>query len=473
MASSDKIQDKEENLAENDIQQPPLSEFTDDDIRDITDALREGDRKQVRELIDDLSVSESAELLEKIVHDDRSILIDKYLKQFDPETFVELDAEVRKKILESMDPAKVANIVSDLDSDDAVDMLYNLDPVFQKDVIRKLSAKNRATVEEGLTYGEDSAGRLMQREFVAIPQFWTVGKTIDYLRAAGEELPVEFFDIFVIDPMYRVVGEIPLNQIIRSKRSEKITDLIRMQDIHLIPATMDQEDVARIFVDDNLSSAPVIDENNRLIGVITFDDIHDVIDEEAQEDILRLAGVSTSGSDMYRDVIKTTKSRFSWLAVNLLTAVLASLVIGMFDATIQQIVALAVLMPIVASMGGNAGTQTMTITVRALATRALSRTNMTRMIRKETLVGLLNGIAFAIIIAIVTLVWFGQPLLASVIGIAMIVNMITAGLFGIAIPIVLDKIGIDPALASAVFLTTVTDVVGFLAFLGLAASILT
>lgn len=219
-----------------------------------------------------------------------------------------------------------------------------------------------------------------------------------------------------------------------------------------------------------MTSAPVVDSNNRLIGVITFDDIHDVINEEAQEDILRLAGVSISGSDMYRDILNTTKSRFSWLSINLLTAILASLVIGMFDATIQQIVALAVLMPIVASMGGNAGTQTMTITVRALATRALSRTNMMRMIGKETLVGLLNGIAFAVIISVVTFFWFQQPLLASVIGIAMVINMITAGLFGIAIPIILDKIGIDPALASAVFLTTVTDVVGFFAFLGLAAA---
>tara|TARA_B100001750_G_C15519052_1_gene609850 strand:+ start:2587 stop:4002 length:1416 start_codon:yes stop_codon:yes gene_type:complete len=468
MALNDKDISEDE-LKEEDIP-ASSSEFTDDDIRDITDALHEGDRKQVRELIDDLTVAESAELLEKIVPDDRALLIEKYLKQFESETFVELDADVRKNILESMEPVKVANIVSDLDSDDAVDMLYNLDPVFQKQVIKKLSAKNRATVEEGLTFEEDTAGRLMQREFVAIPLFWTVGKTIDYLRAAGEELPYEFFDIFVIDPMYHVVGELPLNQVIRSKRSEKISDLIKEQDIHIIPADMDQEDVAHIFQDNNMTSAPVVDSNNRLIGVITFDDIHDVINEEAQEDILRLAGVSISGSDMYRDILNTTKSRFSWLSINLLTAILASLVIGMFDATIQQIVALAVLMPIVASMGGNAGTQTMTITVRALATRALSRTNMMRMIGKETLVGLLNGIAFAVIISVVTFFWFQQPLLASVIGIAMVINMITAGLFGIAIPIILDKIGIDPALASAVFLTTVTDVVGFFAFLGLAAA---
>jgi magnesium transporter len=444
-------------------------QFNDDDIRDITDALRDDDRKQVRDLIDDLSVSESAELLEKVVSDDREELIEKYLKQFDSETFVELDDELRKTILENMTPTKVASIVSDLDSDDAVDMLYNLDPVFQKDVMKKLSAKNRATVEEGLTFPDDSAGRLMQREFVAIPEFWTVGKTIDYLRAAGDELPSQFFTIFVIDPVYHVVGELPLNQILRTHRKEKIVTLLVDQTIHIIPADMDQEDVARIFTDNDLVTAPVVDDTSRLIGVITFDDIQDVITEEAEEDILRLAGVSASGTDMYRDVLNTTKSRFTWLSVNLVTAILASLVIGMFDATIEQIVALAVLMPIVASMGGNAGTQTLTIAVRALATNDLSRTNMMRMIGKETLIGLLNGIAFAVIVAVVTYFWFGQLLLAGVIATAMIVNLIIAGLFGISIPIILNTINIDPALASSVFLTTVTDVVGFFAFLGLAA----
>ncbi len=452
-----------------DAQQSSADPFTDDDIRDITDALRDGDTAQVREFIDDLSTSESAELLQKVVTDDREELINTYLKDFDSETFVKLDDDLRKTILENMKPKQVANIVSDLDSDDAVDMLYNLEPVFQKSVIRKLSAKNRATVEEGLTFPDDSAGRLMQREFVAIPQFWSVGKTIDYIRAATDELPTDFFDIFIIDPMYHVLGNISLSQIVRSKRSEKIYDLLTVQDMHLIPADMDQEDVAQIFKDNDLVTAPVVDDTNRLIGVITIDDIIDVIEEEAQEDILRLAGVSTSGTDMYRDVVDTAKSRFSWLAVNLVTAILASMVIGLFDATIEQIVALAILMPIVASMGGNAGTQTLTIAVRALATNDLSRTNMMRMIGKETLVGLLNGIAFAIIVAAVTYFWFQQPLLAGVIGTAMIVNLIVAGLFGISIPLILEALGIDPALASSVFLTTITDIVGFFAFLGLAA----
>ena len=317
----------------------------------------------------------------------------------------------------------------------------NLEPVFQKEVIKKLSAKNRATVEEGLTFPEDSAGRLMQREFVAVPQFWTVGKTIDYLRAAGDELPNEFFDVFIIDPMYHVVGIIRLNHLIRTSRTTKIETLLMDQDMHVIPADMDQEDVARIFTDNGIVTAPIVDETNRLIGVITIDDVVDVIEEEAQEDILRLAGVSEGGNALYGDVLKTTQSRFGWLFVNLLTAILASLVIGLFDATIEQIVALAVLMPIVASMGGNAGTQTLTIAVRALATNDLSKTNMMRMIGKETLIGLLNGIGFAFIIALVTYFWFGQELLACVIGVAMIVNMIIAGLFGIGIPVFLDKMG--------------------------------
>lgn len=465
---SEKIISNSEDIEDNAF----LTGFTDEDIREITTALRAGDEEQVHTLIEDLSTAESAELLGKVVQDDREQLIETYLEDFDSAAFVELDDNLRKEILESMDAVKVAAIVSDLDSDDAVDMLYNLEPVFQKQIIRYLSAKNRATVEEGLTFEEDSAGRLMQREFVAIPQFWTVGKTIDYLRAAADELPEDFFDLFIIDPVYKVVGELPLNKLIRSRRSEKIEDLIAMQDIHLIPADMDQEDVARIFKRESLVSAPVIDNNNRLIGVITVDDIVDVIEEEAQEDILRLAGVSSEGSDMYRDVIKTTRSRFSWLAINLLTAIIASLVIGMFDATIQQIVALAVLMPIVASMGGNAGTQTLTIAVRALATKDLSSTNMMRMIGKETLVGLVNGILFAVLAGAVTMVWFQDGLLAMVIATAMVVNLLVAGLSGIAIPVTLDRMNIDPALASSVFLTTVTDVIGFFAFLGLAALVL-
>ena len=365
-----------------------------------------------------------------------------------------------------MTAQQVADILSELDSDDALDLIENLDEKFQQEIIRNLSAKTRIAIEEGLTFPEDSAGRLMQREYVAIPQFWTVGKVIDYLRAAAEDLPSEFYDLIIIDPLYHVVGEIPLNRILRSKRNKKIEELT-LDDLHTIPAEMDQEEAAMIFRREGLNSAPVVDNDNRLIGVITFDDIIDVIDEEAQEDILKLAGVE--GSDLYRAILSTTGSRFRWLFVNLMTAIAASIVISFFDATIEQIVALAVLMPIVASMGGNAGTQALTVAVRALATKELSSTNMMRVIGKETIVGTLNGIGFAIIMGVIAALWFSSNMLGLVIAAAMVINLIFAGLFGAGIPIVLDKMGTDPALASTVLLTTVTDVVGFFGFLGLAS----
>ncbi len=435
-------------------------------IADIIAALHEGYAQDLSGLIASLSTSETVDLIQKIGTDDRKVLLDEFTDFFDPDVFSELDPDLRRDTLSEMEAHKVARIVSDLDSDDALDLILNLDPIFQKEILRKLSAKDRVTLEEGLTFPEDSAGRLMQREFVAIPKFWTVGKTIDYLRAAAEDLPDDFRDIIIIDPAYHVSGELPLDRLVKSKRSEKIEN-ITLDTTHTVPAAMDQEEVAMIFRREGLSTAPVIDENERLIGVITIDDVIDVIDEEAAEDILKLAGVE--GGDLYRAVLSTTTSRFKWLFVNLITAIVASLVIAMFDATIEQLVALAVLMPIVASMGGNAGTQALTVAVRALATKEVSETNMFRIIWKETLVGTLNGVGFAIIMGLIAALWFSSPLLGFVIGAAMILNLICAGLFGAGIPIFLNRIGADPALASTVFLTTVTDVVGFFGFLGLAA----
>ncbi len=306
----------------------------------------------------------------------------------------------------------------------------------------------------------------MQREVVSVPQFWTVGKTIDYLRDENEDLPEEFFDIFIINPNYHVTGQLPLNRLIRAKLDTKI-DTLSLDEIQTISATMDQESVAHLFRRDNLTSAPVVDEDGRLIGTITIDDVVDVIDEEAEEDILKMAGVDQG--DLYRATMSTTSTRFRWLFINLLTAILASFVISLFDATIEQIVALAVLMPIVASMGGNAGTQALTVAVRAIATRELSEANTWRIIWKETLVGSLNGLLFAVITATLTTLWFGSPMLGAVIAAAMIINMVIAGFFGAAIPIWLNSRGSDPAVASTVFLTTLTDVIGFFAFLGLAA----
>lgn len=448
------------------FEEAAITGISDDAIGEITDAIHDDKTETVTELITDLSVQDTAELIHKVNEDDRKSLFENYGDEFDPQIFSYLDSNVRKSALEEMPAERVAAIISDLDSDDALDILEDLEDDFQQEIIKKLSAKIRIAIEEGLTFPEESAGRLMQREYVAIPQFWTVGKTIDYLRAASDELPDEFSDLIVINPFYHVEGEIPLNRVLRSKRTEKIENLA-LDNLHVIPAEMDQEEAAHIFRREGLMSAPVVDNDNRLIGVITIDDIIDVIDEEAQEDILKLAGVGEG--DLYRAVLSTTGSRFRWLFINLITAIMASIVISFFDATIQQIVALAVLMPIVASMGGNAGTQALTVAVRALATKELSSANTMRVIWKETIVGTLNGIGFAVIIGVIAALWFADNTLGIVIGAAMVINLIVAGLCGAGIPVFLNKIGSDPALSSTVLLTTVTDIVGFFGFLGLAS----
>ncbi|MGQ0527592.1 MAG: magnesium transporter [Alphaproteobacteria bacterium] len=444
--------------------------LSDAQITDVIAAARGHDSDIVHSILNDLSPADIAELLAKVSEDDRTELLTMYSDHLNPLVFTEMDYELRQHVLELLPAAKVAAIVSELESDDALDMLLPLDEDFRSEVIHKLSAKMRATVQEGFSYPADSAGRLMQREVVAVPHFWTVGKTIDYLREAASDLPEDFFDIFVIDPGYHVKGQIPLNSLVRAKRPAKMADL-RLAETTTIPADMDQEEVAYLFRRDNITSAPVVDEDGRLLGVITIDDVVDVIDEEAEEDLLKMAGIGQV--DLYSAVISTAGSRFRWLFLNLVTAIAASVVISFFDATIEQIVALAVLMPIVASMGGNAGTQALTIAVRALATREISDSNMWRIIWRETLVGSVNGVIFAVITGAITALWFQIPMLGTVIAAAMIINLFAAGFFGACIPIVLNRMGSDPAVSSTVFLTTVTDVVGFLAFLGLAALFLT
>lgn len=438
----------------------------DETIRETIDAVHAQDSDTVNAVLGDLSPTDTAELLSKIKEDDREELLGMYGDSLDPQAFTEMNQELSRVSLSAMPSAQVAEIIADLESDDALLLIENLDQDFQQDVIKKLSAKTRLVLEEGLSFPEDSAGRLMRRELVTIPEFWTVGKTIDYLRAASDTLPEDFLDIFIIDPLHHLTGEIPLNRILRSKRSIKIKEL-SLNETHPIPATTDQEQVAQIFRRDNIVSAPVVDDAGRLIGVITIDDVIDVIDEEAQEDIMRMAGVDQG--DLYRAAVSTAGMRFRWLFINLLTALLASFVISFFDATIQEIVALAVLMPIVASMGGNAGTQALTVAVRAIATNELSDTNTWRVVWKETLVGAINGILFAVLSGFLAALWFASPALGVVIAAAMIINLIVAGLCGAGIPLILHKAGSDPAVSSTVLLTTVTDVIGFLAFLGLAA----
>jgi len=440
---------------------------------EVLSALDAQDLGRVRELVADLHFSDTADLLERLDNDHRASLIEVLREDFDADILPDLDDVVREEVIELLGVEGVAAALVDLDSDDAVEVLEELDEEGQKQVLNSIPEGNRQLIQEGLSYPDDSAGRLMQREMVTAPTFWTVGDAIDYLRTSAEQednpLPDHFYSLFVVDPKHRPTGSVHLDTLLRTKRPVKLSDIME-DDLKHIPVTADQEDVAFLFRQRDLVSAPVVDDAGRLVGVITIDDIVDVIDEEHEEDIMRMGGVLED--DLYDAVIDTTKARFSWLAINLLTAIVASGVIGLFDATIDQMVALAVLMPIVASMGGNAGTQTLTVAVRALAMKEITATNARRLIRKEFVVGGINGCLFAALTGGVAWYWFESAALGGVIAMAMVVNMAVAGLAGTTIPILLDKNNIDPAIASSVFLTTITDVVGFFAFLGLAALVL-
>jgi magnesium transporter len=439
-------------------------------VREVLDALDQNDTARIEELVEPLHYADTADLLEQLSPGDRRLVVAILKPLLEPDTIAELDEAVRDEVLDLLDTEEVASVITELDSDDAVELVADLEPEAQKALLSAVSESERVMLEQGLAYPEDSAGRMMQRDVVAVPSYWTVGEVIDHLRAA-EELPDDFYDLFVVDPKYRPVGTIPLSRVLRTVRGVSVGEIMESdRELNTVPASIDQEEVAHLFRQQNLISAPVVDEDGRLVGVITVDDVVDVIDEEHEEDLMRLAGVSEA--DTFRAVIETTQKRFTWLLINLGTAILASLVIGAFAATIEQAVALAVLMPIVASMGGNAGTQTLTVAVRALAMKELTPANATRVIIKEVIVGGINGILFAIIAAGVAGVWFQDLNLALVMAIAMVINLVVAGLAGTAIPLGLAMRGIDPAVASAVFLTTVTDVVGFFAFLGLAAWVL-
>jgi magnesium transporter len=392
---------------------------------------------------------------------------------FDAEILVDLDVGVRENIIDLLGVKDFAAAVVKMDSDDALFVLEELDNESQKQLLNIMPTYHRLLIEDGLAYQENSAGRLMQRELVSVPESWTVGDTIDYLRSAAENekstLPNHFYNIFVVDLKHKPTGSIPLDTLLKSKRPIMLSQIMR-SNLKQIPVNADQEDVAFLFRQRDLVSASVVDGSGRLVGVITIDDIVDVIDEEHEEDFMRLGGVRED--DLYDAAIDTTKSRFSWLLINLLTAIMASLVINLFNGTIDQMVALAVLMPIVASMGGNAGTQTLTVAVRALAMNEITTTNAWRVIIKELIVGSLNGCIFAVLAGGVAWAWFGNSLLGGVIAMAMVTNMAIAGLAGTTIPIFLDHNNIDPAIASSVFITTITDVVGFFVFLGLATLIL-
>lgn len=440
--------------------------LTPDFVGAVTDAIEAQNGDVLRKLTEGLHEADVADLMEWLKPDEREAFVTLLDRDLNYAALTELDETLRDEILDVLPPETVAEAITELQSDDAVYLLESLEPDEQAEVLAKVSLSDRLAVERSLEFAEDSAGRLMQIELVAVPQFWDVGQTIDYMRTT-EDLPSGFWEVFVVDPGFHLLGTIPVSRILRTPRSTQVTEIMEREQT-LFHVDDDQEDVAYKFGQYNLVSAAVVDESERLVGVITIDDIVDVIHEEAEEDIHRMAGV---GDEEITDtVFATARSRFTWLLINLGTAVLASWVISLFDATIEEMVALAILMPIVASMGGNAGTQTMTVAVRALATRDLGPLNAMRVTLRETSVGLINGVVFAVIMGLVTMWWFGHQDLGIVIGVAMIVNMAVAALAGILIPLALDHFEIDPAIASSVFVTTVTDVVGFFAFLGLAAT---
>lgn len=431
----------------------------------VTEALARGDTAGSADLVRGLKAPDVADVIEQLAPDNRVALIQALGSSFDYEVLSELDETVRDQLSEALPNDLLARAVTELDTDDAAYVIESLEESDKQEILAQLPSGDREALERALEYPEDSAGRLMQADFVAVAPYWTIGNVIDHMRES-DDLPDEFNEIFVVDPAFRVLGSVELSRLLRTQRDVAISDIMNT-DRHMVLATEDQEALARQFQRYDLMSAPVVDANNRLVGVVTVDDVVEVIQDEAEEDMKALAGV---GDESLADsVLETVRSRVPWLIVNLGTAILSSSVIAHFDATIQQMVALAVLMPIVASMGGNAGTQTMTVTVRALATNKLGRVNAPRVVAREAFVGVANGIILSIILAAVVFIWFGSGKLGAVIGAAMIFNAIAAALAGILIPLAMDALDLDPAPASGVFVTTVTDIVGFFAFLGLAS----
>ncbi|WP_039018614.1 magnesium transporter [Halocynthiibacter namhaensis] len=438
-------------------------------VDEVRLAVATVNKSRLADILTPMHPADLADLLEQVDHSLRREIFLLGRDVFDGEVLSELDESLREEAIEFLPDDVVSDAVRELETDDVVDLVEDLDEPQQEAILDALEDADRVAVEQALSWPEDSAGRLMQREFVAAPEHWNVGQAIDFLREETE-LPEQFYHVIIVDPRLKPTGYVTLGKLLASARDIPLSDITE-DTFRTIRVLQEEEDVAYAFNQYHLISAPVVDEDDRLVGVITIDDAMAVLDDEHEEDILRLAGVGETSSLSDR-VIETTKARFPWLFVNLITAILASLVIAQFEATIAQYVALAVLMPIVASMGGNAGTQSLTVAVRALATKDLTSSNLWRVIKREALVGLANGMIFALFMGVVGYVWFGSMMLGVVLAIAMVVNLVIAGLAGILVPVTLEKLDIDPALASGAFVTTVTDIVGFFAFLGLAGTLL-
>jgi len=440
-------------------------EFNKEYIKIVTTKIANNDALFITNSFKEMHPADAADIIEHLGQNDRESLIKLNNFNIDPEVFIELNESIQSEIITYLSSESIVTILKNLESDDAIKILENVDEKDKNIILSSLPPKDRFALLESLSYPEDTAARIMQREFTAIPSNWSVGQTIDYLRE-NKDLPEEFLEIFIVDEEFKPIATVPTSKVLTTPRETKMSSIMSESQL-FIPVDMDKEEVGNLFENYNLNSAPVVDKTNKLVGMITNDDVLTVLKEEAEEDTLRLAGV---GDEAITDgVLTKTKRRFNWLLLNLFTAFLATWVISLFGATIEQMVVLAFLMPIVASMGGNAGMQTLAVTIRTLATNDLSKNNFTQNILKEFNIGILNGIIFAVISAFIVQIWFQDSLLSMIISISMILTMVVAGLFGILVPITLKKINIDPAIASSVFVTTITDVIGFVSFLGVSA----
>ncbi|WP_116132189.1 magnesium transporter [Tropicimonas sp. IMCC34043] len=440
-------------------------------VQQILLAINAGDEAKLGRLLDQLHPADVADLMEQLGDKTRALLVRFWGSEIGGEILSELDEGVRQEVIEALPTEVLSEAVLDLDSDDVVDLVETLEGERKEAVLDALPARERLAVEQALSWPEYSAGRLMQREVIWAPEHWTVGRTIDHLRQESATLPEQFYHVILVDPKMRPAGYVTAGKLLSMPRATPLKQVTE-HSFRTVPVDLDEGEVAYIFNQYHMISLPVVDADDRLVGVITIDDAMAVLEDENEADILRLAGVAEDSS-LSDTAMETAKLRIPWLAVNLGTAILASLVISLFEGVISEVVALAVLMPIVASMGGNAGTQSLTVAVRAMATKDLTGSNVWRVVRRELLVGLLNGLVFALVMGAVAMMWFDSDQIAYVIAIAMVVNLSVAALAGILVPVTMERFGVDPALASGTFVTTVTDVVGFFAFLGLASAVLT